>query len=101
MSILFGAATGLIEGLRDGFNYSAANGILGGLIAGMAAGGLFCLRHAIVRVMLWSTRSTPLRYVRFLDSAVEHIFLYRAGAGYRFMHGMLREYFTSLGTGAN
>ena len=71
-------------------------GLSGGLIVGMAAGGLFSLRHFVVRLVLWMTGQAPLNYVRFLDHAKERLFLRRIGGGYIFIHRVVMEYFASV-----
>src|SRR5438094_5798981 len=59
-------------------------------------GGLFSVRHFVCRLVLWMNREAPLNYVRFLNYAVERIFLRRVGGGYTFVHRMLAEYFDSF-----
>jgi hypothetical protein len=69
---------------------------LTGLFAGLAGGGLACIQHFVLRIMLWRNGSAPLRYVRFLDYATDRIFLRKVGGGYIFVHRLLLEYFASL-----
>jgi hypothetical protein len=71
-------------------------GLLFGLVFGLFGGGLFCLKHLVLRLVLWMTRSAPVNYVRFLDHAVERLFLRKVGGGYIFIHRMLLEYFALL-----
>jgi len=82
----------LISGLSDGMIY----GLIGGLIFGLVGGGLFSLKHFGVRLVLWIDGSIPINYVRFLDYAVERVFLRKVGGGYIFVHRMLMEYFASV-----
>jgi hypothetical protein len=65
------------------------------LVLGMFGGGLFVLRHSILRLVLWIRRSGPLNYVHFLDYAVNLLFLRKVGGGYIFVHPILLEYFAS------
>jgi hypothetical protein len=95
-SIKMALATGLALGLSGWLLGGVDFGLIVGLTSGLAGGGLFSLRHVVLRLMLWVNRSTPLRYVRFLDYAVEHLFLRKVGGGYIFVHRMLMEYFASL-----
>jgi DNA polymerase III delta prime subunit len=78
----------LIEILGGGFTV--------GLIVGLVAGGLFSLKHFALRLMLWVEGLAPFRYARFLDSAVERLFLRKVGGGYIFAHRMLRDHFVIL-----
>lgn len=68
-----------------------------GLIIGMAAGGgEACLKHLILRIMLYIQGYIPWNYAHFLDWATERIFLQRVGGGYIFIHRLLLEHFASL-----
>ncbi len=59
-------------------------------------GGLFAIRHSVLRLALWLRGSAPLNYVQFLNYAVERLFLGKVGGGYIFLHRMLLEYFATL-----
>ncbi len=80
------------RGLIIGLHY----GLSCGLIAGMVAGGLFSLRHFVMRLSFWINGQAPLDYARFLDWAAERLFLRKVGGGYVFTHRMLTEYFAEL-----
>jgi len=111
-SIKIGLAAGLIVGLIVGSivgmiatNFEGQNpvryqalivGSIAGVIAGLVCGGLFSIKHLVLRLMFWNNRSAPLHYVRFLDCAVERLFLRKVGGGYVFSHRMLMDYFASL-----
>jgi hypothetical protein len=71
-------------------------GLTAGLISGLFAGGLFFIRHFVIRLALRIRRLAPFNYVRFLNYAADRLFLYRVGGGYIFIHRLLREYFSSL-----
>jgi hypothetical protein len=64
--------------------------------AGVLYGGLACLRHLLLRFMLWRSGGMPWKYAHFLDYAAERIFLYKVGGGYIFVHRLLLEYFAAL-----
>ena len=88
---------------KPGSTFDAAGLVLGldyglscGMIVGMVAGGLFSLRHFVLRLVLWITGLAPLNYVRFLDHAKERLFLRKTGGGYIFIHRVVLEYFASL-----
>jgi hypothetical protein len=40
--------------------------------------------------------ASPLNYIRFLNYAVERVFLRKVGGGYIFTHRLLMEYFATL-----
>jgi hypothetical protein len=71
-------------------------GLFAGLVVGLLNGGLACLRHYVLRFLLWRAGSMPWNYPRFLDSAAERILLRKVGGGYIFVHRLLLEYFASL-----
>lgn len=87
-----GWENGLIQAVLYGLSY----GLLGGLLSGLLFGGEACIRHIILRLLLWFTRSIPWNYPRFLDYAAERILLRKVGGGYIFIHRLLLDYFASL-----
>lgn len=75
----------------------------GGITATMGAlfilgwhGGLACIQHLSLRLILWRLGHIDLNYARFLDYCVDRIFLRRVGGGYIFIHRLLLEHFISL-----
>ncbi|MCP4428785.1 MAG: protein kinase [Chloroflexi bacterium] len=67
----------------------------------LALGGLFgfagsVFEHFLVRFLLWRKERIPWQIARFLDTAVDHIFLYRVGGGYIFVNRALQAYFANL-----
>jgi hypothetical protein len=66
------------------------------MVAAYMFGGLFVIRHSVLRLALWLRGSAPLNYVPFLDYAVERLFSRKVGGGYIFLHRMLLEYFAAL-----
>jgi len=93
---LFGGLVGILMCGPTGLLCWLIFGLMFGLIFGLFGGGLFCLKHLVLRLVLATTRSAPVSYVRFLDHAVERLFLRKVGGGYIFSHRMLLEYFASL-----
>ena len=73
-------------------------GLTWGLTCGVFWGGLYTLRHYVLRLVVWLTRAAPLNYVRFLDASSDRLFLRKVGGGYIFTHRLLMEYFASLVT---
>ncbi len=68
-------------------------GLFGLLFGWSLGGGEACLKHLILRVMLWRNGSIPWNYAQFLDWGVERIFLQKVGGGYIFVHRLLLEHF--------
>ncbi|MBW4599392.1 MAG: protein kinase [Calothrix sp. FI2-JRJ7] len=65
-----------------------------GLLFGVAAGGgEACIKHFILRCILYFNGHIPWNYARFLDYATERIFLRKVGGGYIFVHRSLLEHF--------
>jgi energy-coupling factor transporter ATP-binding protein EcfA2 len=68
-------------------------GLLLGLIFG---GGLACIRHFTLRLILKRNNYIPCNYAHFLDYASDRIFLQKVGGGYIFVHRMLLEHFAKM-----
>jgi hypothetical protein len=71
-----------------------------GILIAVLYGGIQCIQHFVLRIVLWRCGYTPepLKYVDFLDFAVERILLRKVGGGYIFIHRSLLDYFASLTT---
>jgi len=91
-----GSLAGFFYWLVKGPGSAAFNSVLTALAVGLFGGGLFCIKHVTLRLILWCKRLAPLRYVRFLNYASDLLFLRRVGGGYIFVHRLLLEYFASL-----
>jgi len=63
----------------------------GAFLIALLLGGLACLRHGVLRFLLWRAGSIPWNYPRFLDYAAEHILLRKVGGGYIFIHRLLLD----------
>lgn len=103
--LVCGLSVGLSVWLSSGpRSYWLSMGLVGGLIIGLSTGllagflngGLACLRHYVLRFLLWRDGSIPWNYPHFLDYAAESILLGKVGGGYIFIHRLLLEYFASL-----
>ena len=55
-------------------------------------GGEFAINHYVVRLLLCRFKVAPFRYVRFLNEAVERLFLTSRGGSYEFFHLTFRDY---------
>ncbi|NER01677.1 MAG: NACHT domain-containing protein [Okeania sp. SIO3C4] len=68
-----------------------------GLIFGLAVGGgEACVKHFILRVILYFNSYIPWNYTRFLNYATQLIFLQKVGGGYIFIHRLLLEHFAKM-----
>ncbi|MEL7495147.1 MAG: protein kinase [Cyanobacteria bacterium J06554_11] len=74
----------------------AAAGLSFGLALG---GGEACIKHGILRFILFCQGRIPWNYARFLDYAAERIFLQKVGGGYIFIHRLLLEHFATAEAG--
>lgn len=100
MGLPFGLANGVGYGLAVGWAGGIGNGISAGMVGSITfwlmCGGLACIQHVVVRLLLCRNGATPWNYARFLDYATERIFLRRVGGGYIFIHRLLLEYFAAV-----
>ena len=106
MALVFGLGGVLAGGLTGGL-FSRLGVWLGlewpfwfeplvlGLIGRLDFGGLTCLQHLVLRLLLIRNGSAPWRYAGFLDYATERIFLRKVGGGYIFIHRLLQDYFAT------
>jgi len=88
---------GLIPSWFGGFSFGLIVGLIVGLVGVLWYGGLDVIQHYILRLLLIIQGHTPRNYARFLDYAVDRIFLQKVGGGYRFIHRMLLEHFAEMG----
>jgi serine/threonine protein kinase len=92
-----GAAGALLGALAGALTAGWSGALLGAsviaMIVALIVGAHPCTQHFIVRALLWRAGLAPWNYVRFLDYAVERIFMQRLGGGYGFVHRELLEHF--------
>jgi eukaryotic-like serine/threonine-protein kinase len=67
-----------------------------GALSGFLVFGKTFIKHLILRILLWFEKSVPLNYSRFLNYAVDCIFLKRVGGGYIFVHRLLLNHFAEI-----
>jgi len=94
--LLFGLAYGQTSGLIRGLVVGLLVGLVIGLVTGLLNGGSACIKHALLRWLLWRTKHIPWNYPSFLDYAAERVLLRKVGGGYIFTHKLLLEYLASL-----
>jgi hypothetical protein len=96
IGLVTGLLIGIVEnpllGLVQGF---IVCGLAGALLGGQGS-GITCMKHFILRCILWKSGDIPWNYARFLDYATERIFLQRVGGGYIFIHRLLMEHFAQI-----
>lgn len=90
--LLFGLTVGLSAGLQFGLFF----GLTVGLFFGLVYGGATCIQHFSLRLALCLRGQIPWNYARFLDHAIERLFLQRVGGGYIFVHRLLMEHFAQM-----
>jgi hypothetical protein len=100
MSLRNAVFTGLGGGIAGAIVLAPFNGSIlalgGGFLTVLWYGGMDVIQHYILRLMLWQTGNIAWSPVRFLEFAVDHIFLRRVGGGYIFIHRLLLEHFAEL-----
>ncbi|HEX9941449.1 MAG TPA: hypothetical protein VGG03_05490 [Thermoanaerobaculia bacterium] len=83
----------LIGGIRVGLMVALVAGYFGGA----RYGGVDCVYHCVLRVILAARGALPFRLPRFLDYAADELhFLQKVGGGYMFIHRYLQEHFAAL-----
>jgi len=68
-------------------------GLCFGLVAG---GGEVCVKHLVLRFVLYCNGYIPWNYARFLDYCTQLIFLQKVGGGYIFVHRLLLEHLAQM-----
>ncbi len=103
-ALRYGLIVAIIVGLGGRLLFSTSwlsslmTGLSVGLLAGLFNGGLACLRHSILRILLWRSGAIPWDYPHFLDAVAERLLLRKVGGGYIFLHRLLLDYLATLRT---
>ncbi|MBD1853862.1 NACHT domain-containing protein [Leptolyngbya sp. FACHB-711] len=82
----------ILQSLVTGFRIGT--GI--GLISALFFGGLVCLQHFVLRLILWKSGNSPWNYARFLNYCTERFILQRVGGSYHFIHRLMLDYFAAM-----
>jgi eukaryotic-like serine/threonine-protein kinase len=85
-----------VRGISDGLGRGLRDALILGTAVWMLMGGIAFIRHLVLRILLAYKGFAPLSYIRFLDDASSRLFLYQAGSGFIFVHGLLQEHFARL-----
>ncbi|MBW4455306.1 MAG: NACHT domain-containing protein [Nostoc indistinguendum CM1-VF10] len=96
LSLIEGLIVGLIVKLSSELKYALCAGLIYGLTFGLNYGGLPCLEHFSLRLVLYFNGYIPWNYARFLDYCTERLFLQRVGGRYRFIHKLLQDHFAEM-----
>jgi hypothetical protein len=72
------------------------DGIGNGVFFGIYVGGLACIQHVVLRLLLKQRGAMPWNYAQFLDYATDLGFLEREGGRYRFIHDSVLEHFAQM-----
>ena len=94
--VVFGLASILIGWKSHGVAAEVAGLLILIGLMGPDRGAGFFVQHWCIRLLLARNGRVSYTYVRFLDYAVQRIFLRKVGGGYIFIHRMLMEYLASL-----
>jgi hypothetical protein len=75
------------------WRFSLWVGIGSGLLSGLFSGGLPCIQHGVLRILLWRQKAIPWNYAKFLEYGHNLGLLQQVGGRYRFLHELLRSHF--------
>ncbi len=93
--VLIGAVTGVLLALLQNPVSGVVNGIILGLLAALFGGqgsGITCIKHFVLRLLLWHQGKIPWNYARSLNWGCRLSLLQRVGGGYSFIHRLVLEY---------
>lgn len=97
ITVICGLSFGLFGGLFFGLNYVLIFGLTFGQYYGLyLGGGVTCIQHLSLRLILYHNETIPWNYARFLNHCTELLFLQRVGGRYRFIHKLLQDYFAEM-----
>ncbi|MBD2432305.1 MULTISPECIES: hypothetical protein [Fischerella] len=93
-----------INSLKSGLIFGTIGILLFGLFFGIGLGlfiwfqlgGLACIQHLVLRLVLVLNGYTPLHYANFLNYCKELLLLQQVGGRYRFIHRLLQEHFAAM-----
>ncbi|WP_333409532.1 hypothetical protein [Microcoleus sp. T2B6] len=83
-----------IDGTLDFLTVDALSGIIIGLMISLFMGGITCIQHSILRLIL-CCNGLPWNFALFLDYATQKGFLQRISGSYQFRHDLLRDHFAT------
>lgn len=89
-----GNPLGIIDNEPDGLFYGLLVGLLYGTLLSLIF-GVACIKHFVLRIILYRNKSIPWNYADFLDYANRRGILQKVNGGYQFVHRELMEYFAN------
>lgn len=97
-ALVFGLIGALVMGLAAKLLHWPALfwGVFGLSFGVATGGGEACLKHFILRLVLYYCGYIPWNYTRFLNYATDRILLQKVGGGYIFVHRLLQEHFAQM-----
>jgi hypothetical protein len=100
-SCFMGLVGGIISGIAYGLSSAQLNVGLGfglsfGVISGLFGGGIACVKHFILRLILYRNGYIPWNYACFLNYCTDRLLLEQIGGRYRFIHKLLQEHFAAM-----
>ncbi len=100
-SCFMGLVGGIFSGIAYGLSSAQLNVGLGfglgfGVISGLFGGGLTCVKHFTLRLILYRNGYIPWNYACFLNYCTDHLLLEQIGGRYRFIHKLLQEHFAAM-----
>jgi hypothetical protein len=94
MGLIFGLIFGPISGLMG--LMGLLGGLSSGVVFGLSYGGIPCIQHFVLRLILYFNGYIPWNYARFLNYCTDRLFLQRVGGRYRFLHKLLQDHFAQM-----
>jgi len=96
LGLLGGLSGGLSGGLLGGLSGGLIFALIGGLGGGLSGGLNSCIKHWLLRSLLYREGRMPWNYARFLNYAAARLFLRKVGSNYVFIHRLVLEHFADL-----
>ncbi len=88
---------GTLLAVTDGFRLELIGwSLLAGLPFAIPFGGNACIKHIILRLILYTSGFIPWNYACFLNYATDLLFLHKVGGRYIFIHRLLQENFAQV-----
>ncbi|MEM8804892.1 MAG: NACHT domain-containing protein [Cyanobacteria bacterium P01_G01_bin.38] len=84
ISVFFGFIAAIISGPSYGISF--------GLVTWLISGGIACIQHFLLRLILALEGYIPWNYKEFLNYATDRILLRRVGGSYKFIHLLLQDH---------